>query len=278
VKFFAAFPLYANVGEWNFYKHPADPGVIMADNFFMSNDYRNRNTYYLVPKNNLRTHGVALESFEKGLLEDWTEGALKFDGMQTYCELEHDTVSIKECTNVDMTTNNFIIEIIFRTVKGFREGVLVSKYDPSGNGYSLDIDTDGKARLNLMVSGRTAYSLSSGKSINNGSWHHVLAEVDRSGITNIFVDGEVSNGASSGDVLSQGISLANTSDLLVGKGPEGKFFNGTIDFLRLSKGTLADARTGIRELYSWELNGPFLRDFTGRKPRGRRDVGAVEAR
>ena len=46
VKFFASFPLYANVGEWNFYKHPADSSVIMADNFYMTDEYKSRNTYY----------------------------------------------------------------------------------------------------------------------------------------------------------------------------------------------------------------------------------------
>ncbi len=276
VKFFVSFPLYANVGEWNFYKHPADSSVIMAENFYMTNEYGSRNTYYLVPNNNLKAHGVTLNSFVKGQLEDWTEGALNFDGMQSYCELDHDTVCLKECTNVDMTTNNFIIEVIFRSEKGHTKGVLVSKYDPSGNGYQLDIDSKGKARLSLMVSGKAAYTLSGKRSINNGSWHHVLAEVDREGIVNICVDGVVSNGSSSGEILSPTVSLGNTANLLIGKGPEGNFFKGTMDFLRLSKGTLADARTTIQEIYKWELNGPFLRDFTGKEPIGKRDVGAIE--
>lgn len=32
-----------------------------------------------------------------------------------------------------------------------------------------------------------------------------------------------------------------------------------------------------QELYAWEFDGPFLRDFTGRKPAGaRRNAGAIE--
>ena len=276
VKFFASFPLYANVGEWNFYKHPADLSTIMADNFYMTNEYGSRNTYYQVAENNLKAHGITQNSFVKGQLEDWTEGALSFDGMQTYCELDHATTSAKICTNVDMTTNNFIIEVVFRTEKDHKEGVLVSKYDPSGNGYSLDIDTEGKARLNLIAGGKAAYTLSGKSSINNGSWHHLLAEVNRSGITNIFIDGMISNVSSSGASLSPSVSLGNTANLLIGKSPEGNFFKGTIDFLRLSKGNLADARTSIEEIYKWEFDGPFLRDFTGKKPIGKRDVGALE--
>jgi hypothetical protein len=48
--------------------------------------------------------------------------------------------------------------------------------------------------------------------------------------------------------------------------------------VRISLGTLADAKTDIGELYAWQFNGPFLRDFTGRKPQGKRDAGALERR
>ncbi len=276
VKFFASFPLYANVGEWNFYKHPADSSVIMADNFYMTNEYNNRETYYKVANNNLKAHGITLKSFVKGQLEDWTEGALNFDGMQSYCELNHATTSTKVCTNVDMTTNNFIIEVILRTEKGHKGDVLVSKYEPTGNGYRLDIDKKGKARLSLIISGKAAYSISSKRAINDGLWHHVLAEVNRTGKTNICIDGMINNGSSSGKTISPTVSLSNNANLLIGKGPDGNFFNGTFDFLRLSKGTLTDARTTIEELYKWELDGPFLRDFTGKNPIGKRDAGAIE--
>ncbi len=56
-----------------------------------------------------------------------------------------------------------------------------------------------------------------------------------------------------------------------------RYFAGQLDFLRVSRGALADAETTIRELYEWEFNGPFLKDFYGRSPVGRgRDAGAVE--
>ncbi len=73
-------------------------------------------------------------------------------------------------------------------------------------------------------------------------------------------------------------SLTNTADFLVGKGPAGNFFAGTIDYLRVARGTLADARTSIGELYKWEFDGPFLKDFRGNSPPtgARRDAGAYE--
>jgi hypothetical protein len=51
----------------------------------------------------------------------------------------------------------------------------------------------------------------------------------------------------------------------------------TIDFLRVSLGTLADARTTIDELSAWQFAGPQFRDLAGREPvGGARDAGALE--
>jgi hypothetical protein len=73
------------------------------------------------------------------------------------------------------------------------------------------------------------------------------------------------------------VSLANDGDVHVGGTPEGRYLDGTLDYLRLAHGTLADADTTIEELYAWEFDGPFLRDFAGRKPAGaRRNAGAIE--
>ena len=35
--------------------------------------------------------------------------------------------------------------------------------------------------------------------------------------------------------------------------------------MRMARGTLADSKTTIEELYAWQFNGPFLCDFTGHK-------------
>ena len=32
----------------------------------------------------------------------------------------------------------------------------------------------------------------------------------------------------------------------------------------------------LAELHAWQFNGPFLYDFAGNKPKGRRDAGALE--
>ena len=63
----------------------------------------------------------------------------------------------------------------------------------------------------------------------------------------------------------------------VGGTPDGRYFDGTLDFLRIAQGSLADADTTIEELYAWEFHGPFLRDFAGHDTGGRRRyAGAIE--
>ncbi len=76
--------------------------------------------------------------------------------------------------------------------------------------------------------------------------------------------------------ITSGLSLANDGDLYVGGTPSGRCLNGTLDFMRICLGTLADAKTDIDELYAWEFDGPFLKDFAGRYPKGKRDAGALE--
>ena len=63
----------------------------------------------------------------------------------------------------------------------------------------------------------------------------------------------------------------------MGGTPLGHNLDGAIDFMRIARGTLADSKTTIAELYAWEFNGPFLYDFTGRKrPADGGEAGAID--
>jgi hypothetical protein len=150
----------------------------------------------------------------------------------------------------------------------------------AGAGYQLALDEDGRLRLDLASAGPslTGQTTAMGPKVEPGKWHHVIVEVDRlAQRVRFYLDGELS-GQSRLDLLA-GLSLANEADFLVGKSPDGAFFKGAIDFLRVSRGTLADARTTIEELRAWQFDGPFLRDFTGAEPNGqRRDAGAIESK
>lgn len=298
VRYFVPWGLHMTVGEWNFYRHPADPTVIVGENMFMSDEYVTRHQYYDVPRNDLTAHGVTLESFTAGALEDWTEGALRFDGSSVYCVLPdeklksdyHYSIGIPEDAQrseegdfvypgekrrtVDMDSNNFLIEAYFRTDPGHAGGTLVSKL--ANAGYALRVNERGGVTFSLHA-GDTSDSVGSEVSINDGEWHHVVAEADRANAAlTLYVDGERA-GHSEIRNLKPDTSLSNTADFLVGRGSDGDGFAGALDFLRVSRGTLGDAETTIEELYDWQFDGPFLKDFFGREPAGAtRDAGAIE--
>jgi hypothetical protein len=143
-----------------------------------------------------------------------------------------------------------------------------------GNGYSLTVSPAGRLSFRVKGPGASA-DVESQAMVNDGQWHHAIVEADRQVKTlTVYVDGRK-------DATAQGVdgslSLANDGDVQVGGTPDGRFFDGMLDFLRIAHGTLADADTTIEELYAWEFDGPFLRDFTGRKLAGaRRDAGAIE--
>ena len=118
-------------------------------------------------------------------------------------------------------------------------------------------------------------SLASRGVVNDGRWHHVVAEADRKARTLvIYVDGKKD---ATGPGLGADASLASAADLYVGGTPQGHGLDGAIDFLRIARGTLADAKTTVEELHAWEFGGPFLEDFTGRKrPADGGEAGAID--
>ena len=259
-KVFVPWSLYKVTGEWGFYKHLADPKRIIGESVDFNKEWKQRDMFLDIPQNDLSGINVTDTSFKKGILEDWVDGALEFNGLNRYCEL-------KNSEALDMSTNNFLIEAVLNGKKG----PVVSKVDGK-NGYSLVLQEDGKLRLSVLSEG-TETACESEKPANDGNWHHVIAQVDRSKGLEIFVDGKSATGKKSGEVKG---NLANSGAFLVGKKGE-SYFSGMLDFLRISKGTLADAETTIEELYKWEFDGPFLKDFYGKPMQGKaRDVGAVE--
>ena len=109
--------------------------------------------------------------------------------------------------------------------------------------------------------------------LNDGRWHHAIAEADRKAKKlRLYVDGH--RDAEAAGVGA--VSIVNRADLYVGGRPDGGCMAGTIEFMRMAAGTLDDARTTIEELYAWQFSGPFLRDFLGRQPGGPRAAGAIE--
>lgn len=248
-KHFLAWNLPDVVGEWNFYARPRGYATITSDDSPMGTD-----------GNTLNCPGATANDFVAGDLENWTNGALHFDGSSTYCT--------SSSSDFNVTTGNLIIEAYLRTSG---DGVVVSK--GSGTGYQLDISS-GMARIVLSSGGQ--YTRSSAVAVADNNWHHIVAEVDRTGgEVNMFVDGALSNGTASGAIPSG--SLSNSTDLTVGRDAGGaNYFSGDLDFLRVAKGSFDDGETSYDELYAWEFDGPGVRDFIWQLVSGARDAGALQ--
>ena len=117
------------------------------------------------------------------------------------------------------------------------------------DGWALAVNKVGGVTLTAKSGGATP-SLASHSAVNDDQWHHVIAEADRkAGTFTIYIDGKQDAG---GPGLGADASLANDADLFVGGTPQGHNLDGAIDFMRLARGTLTDAKTTIDELYAWE--------------------------
>jgi hypothetical protein len=220
-------------------------------------------------------------------------GALRLNGKDQYAVLPHEriaepftysaavpkgqteelTVAGRQKKTVDIHDGNFLIEVYFRAVPGSRGGTLVSKSDGE-TGYRLKLAASGSPVL-VLQSGGSAEELSGRSTVSDGSWHHLIVECDRQEErVSFYVDGRPDATLTSS--VAPGGSLANGGDFYLGRGPEGDYFAGAVEFLRISRGTLADAKTTIEELYEWQFNGPQFRDFAGQAPVRERDAGAIE--
>ena len=280
VRVFVPWALSAVVGEWSFCPNPTQPTRVFDSHWYLESHYVDREQYARFPMNDLRAVNVTAQDYVKGPLEDWTTGALHLNGRDQYCALTDAAMKAPVTyprdgkqlaatrAALDMDANSFLIEAFFRTEPGRRNGILAAKLGDSG--YALSLDDTGRLALTLR-SGGASDATHTPNRVNDGAWHHVIAEVDRlARKVTLYVDGRL---ACATDLsLAPEASLANSADFTVGQD-----LAGDIDFLRLSRGTLADAHTTIEELYAWEFDGPFLRDFAGRAPTGKaRDAGALE--
>ncbi len=171
--------------------------------------------------------------------------------------------------NPQIRTSSFLAEAYLKTEPGQRGGTLIAKSDGT-NGWAVSLNESGAPVFTLHAAG-AATALEGTQAINDGAWHHLIAEADRThGRMTVYVNGNAH--AQRALDLPADASLANSADMIAGKG-----MACTIEFLRIALGTLADAHTTIEELYTWQFDGPQYRDFTGAKPAGARDAGALQS-
>jgi len=308
VKYFVPWGLYGTVGEWYFDANHADPDLVLDFHYYPSVAHFNRSMYHRVPGFELEVSEAELDDYVRAPTSNWSAGALIFDGkryastpdkaMKADLVLKKTSLQSKsiegrlppepwreagatlvlpasERNTPSIATSNLLVEIIVRIEEGATDLPLMGKFDGK-SGYRLAIDTTGHAVFEIASNGESSV-VQSKDTVNNGEWVHLLAEVDRrTGDMTLYRDGKTVRSAKS--ELDSNASLVNAADLLVGTNHDkSKFLRGAVDFLRISTGTLADANTSIEELDAWQFDGPVLRDFAGRQPEGKRDIGALQA-
>ena len=290
VRVFVPWALSGVVAEWNFYPAGDGPGRILDEHWYLTPYSVRREMYHRCPTYPLTAVSTAREDYVAGPLEDWTRGALRFNGKARYAVLANELIvapfkyrtptqereprvaSGLELKSPQVHDSSLIVEVYAKVDAGHTGGVLIEKLSDAG--YSLTIDEAGRALFRVAGADSTA-QVASSLPLNDGAWHHLLCELDRERERLVlYLDG-VEHAEAEG--LGAGVSLANDGDLHVGGTPDGRHLSGTIDFMRIALGSLSDARTTIGELHAWQFDGPFLRDFAGRDPVGAgRDAGAVE--
>ncbi|NLF40050.1 hypothetical protein GX586_11430 [bacterium] len=270
---FVPWALYQPVGEWQFRRGNKNPALLLDENWYMTHQYTDRTTYYQTPRYHLTGVNINADDYVQGPLENWCCGALRLNGTNQYASVSG---TISDRLSLDIGTANFLVEAYIATVPGHTGGVIAAKCDATG--YIVDINELGCARLQLRVGGTTAFTRASSTIVNDGQWHHVIAELNRQwpAAVSMYVDGVKGNGEATGAIIQPNVAVTNGAPFVVGKGPEGGWFAGTIEYLRVARGTLADAQTTIDELYEWQFNGPAYKDFRGTHAYGVRDAGAFE--
>ncbi|MDA3961505.1 MAG: hypothetical protein PF961_11995, partial [Planctomycetota bacterium] len=285
VRVFVPWGLYGTVGEWFFRCEPGNPGRVLAHDLYWQNMYSGASVPDNIPPNDLIGPDFTVADYVPGILEDWNNGAVVFDGARALrlpqerliqdiakSRRNKDPVQVpgRERRTVRMSDNNFLIEAVLLAESG--GGVVAGKMD-SEVGYALELDDAGRPLLRLRGQDGTASSHTAADAVLDGRWHHLLAEVDRAaGTVTIYRNGVMQELVPAGQMPGAGVSLDNEADFVVGAG-----FHGALDYLRVCRGTLGDAQTDIATLMSWQFAGPQLHDFTGRPATGpSRDAGAIE--
>jgi hypothetical protein len=176
--------------------------------------------------------------------------------------------------NPDIPDTSMMAEVVLRIDAGHTGGGILSKFDGE-TGYRLFVNDDGGVSF-AIAGGQASAIVASPDALNDGEWFHIVGELDRAADALIlYVNGKE---VGRSDLHIGKDSLSNPADFLVGLShDERTHLEGAIDYMRITRSSLAESRTSIGELYAWQFDGPFRYDFTGRPPSGkRRDAGAIE--
>jgi hypothetical protein len=78
--YFIPWSLSGTVGEWHFTENQAEPARVMDYGWYMSTAHYHRMMYEFVPPLDLQLSPTTLSDYTDSPSEDWTKGAIAFDG------------------------------------------------------------------------------------------------------------------------------------------------------------------------------------------------------
>jgi len=186
-------------------------------------------------------------------LEDWIPSALRLTpGKVLSAELK--------IPASETTPKGFTLELFARFRPNARGPFIVSE-DPGG--FALSFTGAGALRFAFGAAGVEA----AGEFANDRPFH-LLAEYDGDAKElRLHVDGKLAASAP----CAAAPTFETDTVIVVGGA-----LDATYEYLRVTLSSLAQSLTTIHELYTWEFDGPHLRDFTGKKSTPNRPAGALD--
>jgi len=208
------------------HRFPAEPAKIRDDHFQMNDEWALSATQIDQVRHDLAWRGEAPMQFVPGPLEDWIESALALDGKSGFCAIPQSdckkTLPIRQQEKCSWLgppaarrTRGTTISSSRRTSAHLqdRPAARLSRRDPAT---SWILTRRGSPRLSLQGADAKG-SRTAAVAVNDGKWHHVIAEADRSNAEggHLYVDGALHDGAWAG--IMPKASLSNAEDFVVGK-------------------------------------------------------------
>lgn len=188
-------------------------------------------------------NGTGINStFGNDRFDSGNQAAL-FNGTDAY-------ISIPDSPDLNFgTSEDIVISGWFRTTSG---GVLFDKSNGS-NGFFAMVQETGEIYFYMVETSSTTSTadVTTGKTYNDGEWHHYVIQITRATSMEIWVDGEVD---AINEIPTDGINPDMTEDLLIGVAGGASnanlngFFSGAQDDIRIFNQALA--LDEIQTLYS----------------------------
>jgi antitoxin component YwqK of YwqJK toxin-antitoxin module len=151
----------------------------------------------------------------------------------------------------DQTTNNFSVSAWFKTGSSGAIQTILDRRVSGSTGYFLTVDTDNKIHAFARDTAGHSVTVISASSVNDNSWHHVVATYNKSGNLTIYLDGSANGTPFS---LSSVGSVSISANTIIGYrsyvGSSLSYFNGSLDDVRIYNRSLAS--TDVTALYAYQ--------------------------